>query len=119
MSLSRERRSRGAEEQRSGGAGEAGGAEEEEYNFSDSLIISTYRVLLVSFPLYMGVDKIRARLTCHQWAVPMKKMTTLPCMKIQLFTSPCLRVPASIFKSVKVSQGIEKINDFWIIGFEL
>jgi len=49
-----EKGDRGAE-----GAEEAEEAGEEEYIFSDSLVISIYRVLLMSLPLYVGVDKIR------------------------------------------------------------
>jgi len=38
------------------------------HNFSDSLVIFIYRVLLMSFPLYIGVDKTHDHLTCHQWS---------------------------------------------------
>ena len=39
------------------------------HNFSDFLVISTYRVLESIFPLYMVLDETHDPLTCHQWAI--------------------------------------------------
>ncbi|NER21638.1 MAG: hypothetical protein F6J96_13255 [Symploca sp. SIO1C2] len=36
------------------------------HNFSESLVVSIYSFCESAQTLYMGVDKMRDRLTCHQ-----------------------------------------------------
>jgi len=68
--LSRERRSRGAEEQRSRGASGR------RIQFSDTLGVFPYISFFRTTTSYMGVDKMHYLLTCHHWAKGHRQQVT-------------------------------------------